>query len=479
MGVFLHRNQPRQTRYFGFTAIDPVSGERRLVNSKIIGARKIWQILNEKGLSTGLVNLPITYPPEEVDGYMVSGMMTPDNADNYTYPVSIAAELAGLEVPYVVDVPVAAKEAETLAAVKRLRESLRGRHAACLHLMDKHPCDFLMTVLIVPDRLQHIYWKYLDKDTGLYDTEKGKTFRKEIMGLYREMDEVLGDIFSKLSDDCQVFIMSDHGFCNLQRYFYFNEWLSRNGYFNTGSKTWMVTAYQKLRVGKMLERFIWFRRAQKMRQEGVRRLVDWENTSAYTREQGLFVNLVGREEKGSVPPERYEAVCSEIAEKLKAFTDPDTGERVVGSISFKNELYHGPYMEMAADFIPVLDDYRTFIHDAVMRDKLFDSIDESPEGIHHPDGVFAAFGPNIRGGLELEGANIVDVTPTILYALGLPVPDHMDGRVMEELFEPDYMNRNPVKKESGDDEMHDERGSVYSEEEEKEIQKQLRGMGYM
>lgn len=470
---------PGKHGVFGFTAIDPATGIRRLVNSKIIGAKRIWQILNEKGMKAGLLNLPITYPPEEVDGFMVSGMMTPENASNYTYPASLASELNNLKDPYVVDVPVAPMDMDNLDAVKRLRKSLKGRHAACLHLMENHPCEFFMTVFIVPDRLQHIYWKYIDESTKLYHTSKGEQFRKEVMGLFKEMDDVLGDIFSKVDDDCRVFMMSDHGFTSLENYFYFNEWLSRNGYFNVGSRKWLVKIYQLLRISKLIQILTSGRRARVMKQEGARRLVDWEKTRAYAGEQGLFLNLEGREEKGSVPAEQYYILRAEIAGKLKDLTYPESGRNIIDSISFKEDIFDGPYIDLAADIYPVMDDFRIMVHDGVMRKTLLDNREHSPEGIHHPDGIFAAWGPGIRSGEQVEGANMVDMTPTILHALGLPVPEHMDGRVLEEIFDEDFISRNPVRKEAGDEITCNKQDEVFSEDEEKEIQEQLRGMGYM
>jgi len=70
---------------------------------------------------------------------------------------------------------------------------------------------------------------------------------------------------------------------------------------------------------------------------------------------------------------------------------------------------------------------------------------ESAGERHHPSGVFLAPGLGIRQGAVLDSARLIDVAPTVLYALGLPVPEDMDGRVLTEVFTQEHLATNPVQ----------------------------------
>lgn len=472
---------PGKHGVFSFTRFNPETGQRELASSRVIGAPKFWQVLNQHGLRTGLINLPLTYPPDKVDGFMVTGMMTPDKSKNYTYPGSLVEELASLEHPYVVDVPVIPFiDASSTAVVDKLRAAIRGRLAATLYLMEKHHCDLMMTVFVAPDRIQHVYWKYLDEDSSLFHAPEAARFREEIMTCYRELDAALGQIIDAAGSECQIYLISDHGFCELRSEFFLNNWLAREGFFSLGSSSRFMLGpgYRWLRSNK-LTKFLTSAKGGRLREKGLKRVVDWEHTSAYAREQGLFINLKGREEQGSVAPgEEYLDVRGRIAGKLKEFKDPVTGKNMVNSLSFKEDIYSGDWLEMAPDVIPVFDDYRCYIHDGVLRGKLLEDRTSEPYGAHDPDGIFLACGPDINTDATVDGAQITDVTPTILHALGLPVPENMDGKVIESIFSSAFLTRHPIKRTAADEGGSDEE-AVYSQEEAEEIQEQLRGMGYL
>lgn len=472
---------PGKHGIFGFTWFNPETGKRELSNSRVMGCKKLWQILNDHGLKTGLINLPLTYPPEAVDGYMVTGMMTPENSKNFTYPESIAADLGSMQEEYIVDLPVIPNvDAKNTDVVKILREVLRGRRAACLKLLDEQPCDFWMAVFVTPDRLQHVYWKYLDPSSGLYETSRAEQFRGEIIECYRALDDTIGDIVSMLGNECQIFVMSDHGFCNLKREFFLNNWLAQEGFLKVGTSSKLALRGGKILRSSLLSKFFASSMGAKVREQGISRAMDWPRTSAYSHEQGLFLNLKGREEKGIVSPgEEFTEIRQKIAERLRNFVDPETGNRIVDSVTFKEDIYQGDYLNVAPDLVPVMEDYACYLNNGLLETELLVDCSATPAGIHHPDGVLAAWGSNITRNQSIENAEIIDVAPTILHALGLPVPEHMDGKVLGDLFEPGFLERNPIKTGEATCDDREKSTEVYSQEEAEEIQKQLRGMGYL
>lgn len=468
---------PGKHGIYGFTFFNPVTKRRELSNSRVMGSKKIWQILNDHGISTGLINLPLTYPPEKVDGYMITGMMTPERSKNFTYPESLGGEIGSLETEYIVDVPlVPVNDSGNLHVLKPPRKSMEGRRAAYQHMLKHHPCDFVMIVFVTPDRLQHVYWKYLDEKCSLYDTRTGELFRKEILQLYGMLDGIIGDIIAGLGNETNVFIISDHGFTELRSEFIMNNWLKSEGFFNltsAGKRMWMP-GYKRLRSGRMVK-FLSSGLGGRLRERGMNNLVDWGRSAAYSREQGLFINLVDRDEHGLIAQgAEYENTVREIADKLKRFINPHDGIELASSISFKDELYHGDYAWVAPDLVPVLDDYRCYVHDGILRKTLVEDRSEDPHGAHHAGGIFMAYGPNIGIG-GVENARIIDVAPTILYSMGLPVPQHMDGKELAGIFRHDFVSKNPVSGVAEDTSTRSAADDdVYSQEEADAIEEQLR-----
>lgn len=98
------------------------------------------------------------------------------------------------------------------------------------------------------------------------------------------------------------------------------------------------------------------------------------------------------------------------------------------------------------------------------------------------NGILLLWGPGVKPGAVVQGTSLFDITPTVLHALGLPIPDDMDGRVLTEAFRPEWLAQRPVQSMSVDKEVPqiDERtGDDYSQEEVEEIEERLRGLGYI
>ena len=99
-------------------------------------------------------------------------------------------------------------------------------------------------------------------------------------------------------------------------------------------------------------------------------------------------------------------------------------------------------------------------------------------GHHRPDGVLILAGPGVKAGTQLEGANIMDLTPTLLHAMGLGVPSDLDGRVLSEAFEPASPGAQPVKHTQASVYKDSNTKPDLSEDEMAEVQEKLRGWGY-
>ena len=97
------------------------------------------------------------------------------------------------------------------------------------------------------------------------------------------------------------------------------------------------------------------------------------------------------------------------------------------------------------------------------------------------NGIGLFCGPVFVKGESLAGATIMDLAPTILYLLGVPIPKEMDGKVMEQVFDPGFLKSNIMKYEekSSMEPSITEQDQAYSEEEAEKIRERLEGLGYL
>jgi predicted AlkP superfamily phosphohydrolase/phosphomutase len=212
--------------------------------------------------------------------------------------------------------------------------------------------------------------------------------------------------------------------------------------------------------------------------------VDWNNSRAYSfgRHLGsIYVNLKGREPNGIVEPgDEYEAVRDEIERLAYEFRDPRTGRQLIGQVLRREEVYTGPYLDRAPDLIlrpkdpsDIFFGLADFGHrntvDTVYR----------YSGMHRDYGLLIMKGPGVRQGSDIKGAAIQDIAPTILHAMGLPVPSDMDGQILEQAFIEGYMDAFPA--ETMQSLTKDDPSDIigYTDEGEKEILERLQGLGYL
>jgi predicted AlkP superfamily phosphohydrolase/phosphomutase len=181
----------------------------------------------------------------------------------------------------------------------------------------------------------------------------------------------------------------------------------------------------------------------------------------------------------------YEAIRERIIQEAKQLTDPRDGRSIVEMAVRREALYRGPYVSEFPDVILVLNP------DYIGASSLAGSslVEPHPHpmrpGEHRQDGIFIAAGSAVLSQGELGNLNLIDVPPTILRTLGIAVPPSYDGRLLEEIFDPAYLNTYPVSIEdysrsvpfSGVDGSLTE--GEHTADEEAAIEERLRGLGYL
>jgi predicted AlkP superfamily phosphohydrolase/phosphomutase len=211
--------------------------------------------------------------------------------------------------------------------------------------------------------------------------------------------------------------------------------------------------------------------------------VRWGETSAYRiplypPAEGIVVNLRGRQSEGSVDPgEHYERVRDRIIETLVQLRDPASGERVVQWAKRREELYAGGHLDEAPDVVALFDPrYKAASGLAEIFEPVPAQILESYSGVHAMEGVFSIAGAGVRPGVDLGTRQIVDVAPTLLALLGLPVPSDSDGTVMSEALESAAAVR---EGDASYDQRVDEELPALTAEEEATLEASLRSLGYL
>ncbi len=274
------------------------------------------------------------------------------------------------------------------------------------HALQKRRSGLITCVFETTDSIQHMFWRYLEKEHPALKASPAEMDASVIEDLYGRMDELVGRVMKCLSPKDGLIVMSDHGFKSFQRGVNLNSWLYLEGYLS------LKEGYEESEE--------WFKN------------VDWSKTKAYGLGLGgLYLNLRGREAQGIVSPgEEARQIKAQIKAKLMALQDELTGEKAVLQVYDREEIYAGPYRENAPDLIIGYNKgYRASwasVTGKVNRE-VFENNTKAWSGDHCldpsqvPGILFTSFA------LNSSRPSIQDIAPTVLEIFGVEPPPHMDG----------------------------------------------------
>ncbi|HZX48061.1 MAG TPA: alkaline phosphatase family protein [Nitrospirota bacterium] len=497
---FMTGKNPGKHGVFDFYVPPSYGYNRPVLNSGYIKAKTIWRILSDHGLRVGVINLPMTYPPEDVKGFIIPGMQYSFNGgEGFSHPPELLQEIKAR----VGDYRVLYGDLESLytdnleVLLKEWREIFEIRRKAILYLMENKEWDVFMAVFYSIDVMQHHFWRFYDHTHPLYDPRLAAKYGDVIPEFYKKIDSAIGEILQRLDDSTYVMVVSDHGAGPEEEGFSINSWLCKEGFLNFKTSLFPLWRHRFPHLFyKILKRakfpgIAWTVPLNRLRDLGkaidpregldISYFIDWKNTRAFGgnhTEQGIYINLRGREPMGIVEKgKEYEDVREAIIERLGKIEDPETGRPIKVNIVRKEEVYDGPCTEDAPDIFVEIRDSRCLIQKEIHHRGLFNKAYKS-SGTHRAEGIVILKGDGINAGCTVKGANITDLTPTILYALGLPVPDDMDGKVMVDAFGEDYLVSNPVRSGSPTEISAGRGRGVFNEEESDKIKMSLRDLGY-
>lgn len=501
---------PAKLGVFGFSQRLPGTYDYTFANLSFCQAPPFWQWLNERGVKTAVLHVPGTFPPHPVDGALVSGWPAPRNQGNltYTHPPALSREIdqaLGQPFEFLSEIPMRLdNDAEMLA--ERIR--LIKMHGDVAHnILSQKPWQVGVVVLSPVDRASHQFWRHMDPSHPAHDPAAAVRFKDALLRVYRAADAEVGRLLSMLNENDTVFIISDHGFGPAYRTFYLNEWLRQEGYLvlqeakKAGEVSWRTRLIGALTKPlfklnhisptfrhladpfkkRALSNFI---RDEYVRakEEGLVRLnhapVDWSRTRAYCPdESSLYLNLEGRDPQGIVTPgPEADALLTEIMKRLRQIPDPKTGHSIPVTLHRKEDIYSGPFLLDAPELLVAMDNYTTEVMAEMGSETLF-APNKARNGTHTLDGIFIAQGPGIRAGQTIN-ANLVDIAPTAVHLAGVPIPEETDGEVLLRMYTETAVARQREIKWASTY-LNDKDSQILTEEEQAQIEKQLRDLGYL
>ncbi|PSP95541.1 nucleotide pyrophosphatase [Halobacteriales archaeon QS_1_68_44] len=366
---------PGETGVYGFQDREVGSYDTYVPMGRDVRAKRLWSRVTDAGREATVMNVPVTFPPGRDVQRMVGGFLSP-GVDKAAYPDDLRETLENLEYRIDVDAKLGHDE-DKAAFIEDAHETLEARFEAFKHYVQKDDWDLFFGVFMTTDRVNHFLFKHYAQD-GEY--------KDEFLEFYAKVDEYLGRLRDMLDDETAMVVASDHGFTTLDHEVKCNVWLQQNGWLSYKSDD----------------------------HESLEDISD--DTRAYSLIPGRFyLNLKGREPRGSVPEEEYESVRNELKAELEALEGPD-GRKVADRVVTKEEAFRGDHDDIAADLIVIPNHGFDLKSGFKGGDEVFDTGPRN--GMHSFDNACLFVDDDSA---RIADADLYDIAPTMLDLLDLEV----------------------------------------------------------
>jgi predicted AlkP superfamily phosphohydrolase/phosphomutase len=512
---FMTGKNPGKHGIFHFVETEHGGYAMNYANATSRRSPTVWKLLNNAGYSVGTMNIPFTYPPEPLNGFQISGMDTPSENSPFIHPPALREELVKhlreiqLDLRFLGAMSTDERRSQVLAEMEQIDKQWTK---AALYLLENHPQDVMMFIFMSIDTVQHYFWQHMDKDHFIHDPKLAPKFGDAIRNVYERLDAAAGQIIDRLPTDTAIFVVSDHGGGPVvDRTVYLNRYLAQLGllYYNEKATSGVRTIGMKvLRAGfSLLQRSLTSRQKSrlaflfpKIREKSEMAYssfssIDWSRTKAYCSEvlaspPSIWINLKGIKPQGIVDPADYDALVNLIIAKLAELKDPRTGRPVINRVYRRDEIFHGPFSNEGADLVldwwsenSLFSTQPSFPEDTdkpalIIREHKPSDTSEWG-GTHRLYGIIVGRAPVLKTGAEIENPHLIDLAPTILHLLGVPVPEDMDGSVLTEAFRPEFLAEHPVKTGAASGTSSGDRPNGYTDEESAKVEERLQALGYL
>lgn len=468
-----------------FDFMQTEGGRAKLVDGTNIQGQTLWRTLSDYGKRCIVLNVPLTYPPEKIDGVIVSGMMTPEGR-SFTHPAHFAEILDNITTGYPVRFESSIAERNLKQFVENLQEMVRKRRTAIQFFLNQEKWDLFTILFRATDIVQHHLWRN----------------QKAVIQVYEQIDSIIGEL-QEQEPGATFFIFSDHGFSPLVRSFHVNIYLRLLGLLSIkiresskdtskppkphqlyresivertlnriGVTRARIRGFLPSKVSRVVSRFFGSR---------IRRYVPATHIEVdITKSKAYFSKTVTAETQSILlnaeNSEEYENLVNLVKRKMREFRDPQTHKSVVKEIYHRDEIYHGPFAGKAPDLVMLLEEG----YKATTTLSGMNITEEVPllQGTHEINGIFIAAGPEIKQKYQVSEIHIQDLAPTILHLMQVSIPKDVDGKVKKVLF---TESSKPFQKDPQffTPKLKPRRIKHLSRDEEEEIKDRLRNLGYL
>ena len=500
---------PGKHSIFDFMSITSTPGKYSMINAQSRQRKGIWEYFQESDRVVTFQNMPTTYPPVSINGIMISGMLTPGNQHDFAKPKELFKEIEKKFGPY----PLYYKSPMYIlnlnedlinTFIDETIQHLTYKFNVFNYLQDKVKPDFSFIHEFGNDQISHALWHIIEPEMGDYDKDMIERLRKKVSSYYRLFDNYLGIIKDRLKPEDTLIVMSDHGFGKWHKTIALNTWLLKNGFIVLKNK-WITKVRYKLWKSGVTHAWFFRNIIKRLANWGLGvnqrpigeefyrmqsrkdllltvRDIDWTKTKAFstTGWGQIYINSKEKFINGAIKTKQeYNQIYKQIWSALEKMEDPDSGP-INGHIWNKESLYSGPFTENAPDInFSALDK-------GYMATNLYGFITNEPvgerwvfTGTHRQKGVIIATSPHFKSGKSGIEMTLKDYLPTLLYLSNLSIPVDIDGKIVKELFNDEFIDKNKPKFDGSSQLKKQGLKKVFSKAEQEKIEDTLKGLGYL
>jgi predicted AlkP superfamily phosphohydrolase/phosphomutase len=503
--VFSTGKNPGNLGIFGFHLVQREPFRCLPVTGEFFPGEEIWDVLTRARIKSCVVNVPFTYPVKEIDGTLISGGFAPTTEGKLTHPDAIADEIRKVRPDYHIIPRSVLQAGSYVNFYEELRQILEVVDDVGRHMLRTKEWQFGIVVHRETDAMQHYTWGHAFPGHPTYTDERHAKYGHFLKDYWIETDRSVGRILEDVGGEVNVLIMSDHGFGPLDKRINMNEWLSREGYLfyerrrppsaaeRFGlSRGGITRALKVLRMQRLIKRIVPKSVSDKIRDtvpmergqiplEKV--VVDWSRSKVVSDYFGQFY-LNPRYRSNGAATDEGRAVILDVCRKLSQLRDFDHGDEPISvEPIWGTDIWSGERTQNAPDAMIKISDWRIGYTGQVETNGVWGLVEERETthmlyaANHRREGIILGIGPDIGQGV-IEGAELMDLAPTVLHMAGAGVPDDMDGKVLRDLFCAD----SPLATEEVEYQPGVEAGAVVedvSEQDEEALRKHLEDLGYM
>ncbi|MDX1994638.1 MAG: alkaline phosphatase family protein [bacterium] len=378
-------------------------------NGASITVKRLWDWLSEAERDSVVIGVPQTYPVRPINGHLISCFLTPGTESAFTYPAIFKQEVLKVAPDYRFDVKDFRTD-DKAGLLRQLIDFAEIQFRVVKHTLQSKPWDFFMHVNMGVDRVHHGFWRYHDPQHRLY--EPNSLFANAIRDYYKMVDSHMQQLLQLAGDDVTVLVVSDHGVTRMDGGICLNEWLWREG--------WLALKNPPPE-------------GQLMRFEDAE--IDWSRTKAwgsggyYGR---VFMNVAGREPQGIIPAAAYEQVRDELAAALEAI--PGANGEKLNTRAIRPQEVYTQVNGAAPDLMVYFGDLHWRSVGSLGHGQHFTlENDTGPDDANHDThGLFILYEPGKRGAGQVDGHQLMDIAPTVLDRMRLPLPAELQGKVIQQ-----------------------------------------------